>query len=655
MPENKYLAKLRDIREAATLIVAASDSLHKGRADYVCDGTDDEEEIKAAMDALPPEGGKVVLLDGTYYIHHTLYFSRGNMIIEGQGASTILRVSAPGASIFVTDLGRTYVKKASLTADAHLGDTVLTVDDTSGLSVGDKIVVQRNYVVDPHIIKSIDSPTQLTLEEPLNEDFYVGNEIGLQDWYENIEFLNMKFYLPSGIYDSGNHHVRMITVAGKYIRVANCIFVDDSGYGGNVWPMVFWGGGTWNVYLPSSHIIRENNILINCGCVGWGGQFHIDRNNVIIDSNGESFSGDVQHSIIEGNILIGGTRLSWSNIFDYNIVRGNIMINCGNSPINYPTGHHSQISNNVIINANGKGINIGNTSYMDIVNNHIYKCQQEGIYAAYGAVKHAKIIGNTVIDCGKAAADTYAGILVDHSGTLDCLVLNNLVRKGTGNTNKYGILIGAGATGTVVLYNDIRDSGTTANFYDAGTGTIYYELKQDLFIDVLAEDADYVHAAITPDGAEHTDTTNPDVPRNVMIRITNTDGVNPQTPDGGDIIVEGVDAKGNSISETLTVPNAEIAAGDHSDVYGSKAFATVTKVTYYSESNTNITVSVGISDKLGLSNLIYATGDVYKIKKNNADISVPTVDVTNGTVDCATITGGDNFTIYYRSNLNIVE
>jgi len=140
-----------------------------------------------------------------------------------------------------------------------------------------------------------------------------------------------------------------------------------------------------------------------------------------------------------------------------------------------------------------------------------------------------------------------------------------------------------------------------------------------------------------------------------MIRINNTDGSNPQTPDGGDIVIEGIDARGISISETLTVPNSEISAGSHSDVYGSKAFATVTKVTYYSESNSNITVSVGISDKLGLSNPIYSSGDVYKVKKNNADIDVPTVDVTNGTVDCATIANGDDFTIYYRTNLNIIE
>jgi len=54
--------------DAATLIVAASDSSEpsKDQADYVCDGTDDHVEIQAALNALPAEGGRVVLSEGTF-------------------------------------------------------------------------------------------------------------------------------------------------------------------------------------------------------------------------------------------------------------------------------------------------------------------------------------------------------------------------------------------------------------------------------------------------------------------------------------------------------------------------------------------------------------------------------------------------------------
>jgi len=53
---------------SATLVIAASDSNDTSRADYVADGTDDQVQIQAAIDALPAGGGKVVLLEGTYYL-----------------------------------------------------------------------------------------------------------------------------------------------------------------------------------------------------------------------------------------------------------------------------------------------------------------------------------------------------------------------------------------------------------------------------------------------------------------------------------------------------------------------------------------------------------------------------------------------------------
>lgn len=51
-----------------TFVVAASNSTDKSKAKYICDGFGDQEEINAAIAALPPEGGTVLLLEGTYDI-----------------------------------------------------------------------------------------------------------------------------------------------------------------------------------------------------------------------------------------------------------------------------------------------------------------------------------------------------------------------------------------------------------------------------------------------------------------------------------------------------------------------------------------------------------------------------------------------------------
>ena len=57
-----------NIRQGATLIVAASDSLHSERADYICDGVNDGVEIQAAIDRCPATGGTVELMEGSYTV-----------------------------------------------------------------------------------------------------------------------------------------------------------------------------------------------------------------------------------------------------------------------------------------------------------------------------------------------------------------------------------------------------------------------------------------------------------------------------------------------------------------------------------------------------------------------------------------------------------
>lgn len=52
-----------------TITVACSTSKHNITADYHCNGTNDQTVIQQAIDALPSTGGKIVLLEGTYYIY----------------------------------------------------------------------------------------------------------------------------------------------------------------------------------------------------------------------------------------------------------------------------------------------------------------------------------------------------------------------------------------------------------------------------------------------------------------------------------------------------------------------------------------------------------------------------------------------------------
>jgi len=77
-------------RSPATFIVAAADSLHKKRADFVCDGVDDQEEINNAINSLPAGGGRVVLLEGTYHLTAPIKILKSNVVLEGNGWNTVL-------------------------------------------------------------------------------------------------------------------------------------------------------------------------------------------------------------------------------------------------------------------------------------------------------------------------------------------------------------------------------------------------------------------------------------------------------------------------------------------------------------------------------------------------------------------------------------
>lgn len=59
--------------------------------DYLCDGTADDVEINAAIQALPSTGGEVVILDGTYNITATIAVNKDNVTLSGNGAATILQ------------------------------------------------------------------------------------------------------------------------------------------------------------------------------------------------------------------------------------------------------------------------------------------------------------------------------------------------------------------------------------------------------------------------------------------------------------------------------------------------------------------------------------------------------------------------------------
>lgn len=82
---NPFVHRFSDVTDlrAATFVVSANNSEHKFEADYRCDGTADQVQIQAAIDALPVAGGKVFLLEGTYNISDNISLNKANVTLEG--------------------------------------------------------------------------------------------------------------------------------------------------------------------------------------------------------------------------------------------------------------------------------------------------------------------------------------------------------------------------------------------------------------------------------------------------------------------------------------------------------------------------------------------------------------------------------------------
>jgi hypothetical protein len=182
----------------------------------------------------------------------------------------------------------------------------------------------------------------------------------------------------------------------------------------------------------------------------------------------------------------------------------------------------------------------------------------------------------------------------------------------------------------IVLYND----GETEESTDIFVVDILH------FQDVRAADDDYIHAAISGTGEVLEVTTainNPDIPRNISVKTTNSD-----TPTG-DVTIEGINSIGETDSETIT-----ISAGG--TAYGGKAFATVTKITLPATVSVNDTVIVGMSDKIGINHSIINATDIFKKRVNAVDETGEisgNVDTTNNTLDCATIEDFEDITVWF--------
>ncbi|ABN56610.1 MULTISPECIES: right-handed parallel beta-helix repeat-containing protein [Methanoculleus] len=187
----------------ATLTVAASDSteLSKNQADYVCDGVDDQAEIQAALAALP-DGGKVVLSDGTFNCAGVIAPPAGTTL-SGQGPDA--------TNLVFTNDGRISVDQENVALDGfHI--------EGSGYSSGVKwlgvITIRASHAKIHNIEGTADTSIQavfLLLHDPA---VYAPT-------LEDVEFINCKA-VDTGTYGFIHNAWGSSNKVIKDVRYDNC-------------------------------------------------------------------------------------------------------------------------------------------------------------------------------------------------------------------------------------------------------------------------------------------------------------------------------------------------------------------------------------------------------------------------------------------------
>jgi len=330
-----------------TIVVAASDSKDPTRADYKCDGVNDEEEINAAINTLPPAGGKVVLLEGTYNIGSSITILKSNVTLEGSG---------PGTKLFLVNGANTHVIRVGngSTSLNNIKISNLQIDgnktNQTGISHGIYFYGGLGYLITDSIV----------------EKCWIRN---IRDSGIRLEYCNKviitKNIVPSAVYGIYTYTCSAVTIAENtiYSSGSTGIFLSFSG----------------NSVVSGNICLSNNSYGIRIS--GTGGTNNTIVGNIVGNNTYGIYLFNVSNNTVTGNTIFSSY---WSGIYltnnSGNIVTGNLIKDSSTASNNsyddiFLNGASNNIiSNNVIIstasNKSRYAVNEQNSDYNIVIGNY---------------------------------------------------------------------------------------------------------------------------------------------------------------------------------------------------------------------------------------------------------------------------------------------
>lgn len=674
--ETVYNHDLKHGPTAATLIVAASDSLHKQRADYICSGINDEVTIQQAIEARPSLGGLIFLLEGNYSIDavtnmHTLTPIPHKVTIRGAGKGTKL-ASSGNFSIFANN-----ANDNTIFEDMYLYGSGGTSVGIAAYSASKEIIVRRCWIdnfyrgvfgQDAILLKVIDCKFNNNIDSAIL--FYGGEDCEAKGNYSDT--------------DSTNGLSASITASNsaKRIKILGNTVIDAGGTG-----ILLYGPGKGCAVQQNTVVrISVNGVhgiaIENSTKEADVGGNYIDGGRVGADDIGINVSlGIVKEANIHHNTIKNWDRPIWIDEATLCSVHHNLIKGAGSRGVTGKSGiilykssdnliEHNTIKNNTEYGIKIYGTDASNRSdYNKIRFNRCLDDQDQGdellTSDAAAAQKDVVVADGSVFGEGQAVVikddlaqeNNWIASISGNTLTMAINLTNAYTVAQNGHvygrkTQQDGIHESTFADYNEIIGNDVRGNRSGYDIKISGEHTKYANKYSDIFMDVLGISATYIRSnedlsVGTP--ITFTIDAQPDVPRTLSAHFDSHTNITEY-----DIEIVGVDAKGNVITETKD-------EGDGWDWETNNAFAIITSIKMTSRTGTGAgdTMDIGITDVLGVSNAIYATGDVFKIKKNNANAIVASaqINTTYDTYDMAVIglAADDDFTIWFRSSLNILS
>ena len=321
------------------------------QVDYLCDGTDDQVEINAAIMALPATGGEVVILDGTYNLTGAILVNKNNVTLSGNGQSTILKRAFEGTA---TEAGLIYVTSSYNTVRFLRVDGVKS-SYSSGGNTGICLISASNNVISGNICSSNnvgiylqkDSDNNLIAENNCNDNVVCG--IKTDEVHGNIIVKNRCNNNDVGIYLRYTTKENGIELEGGKER-CNCIVAQN----------ICNENTSYGIFLNSVY----NTPVSGNSCNKNGCGIHLSYAECSAVAGNTTNNNDIgislratEKSTITGNVCCDnntGIKMEFSS--SRNTISGNVCVRGTGRTNNY-----SETQNTIIIVESSYNIIVGNS------------------------------------------------------------------------------------------------------------------------------------------------------------------------------------------------------------------------------------------------------------------------------------------------------